>query len=99
MRENKNWVIGRILRDHTISIERNYPLRDDAVRISIYEADDDHKSSADAGYERLRYFGISVMIIQLLVTVIPLILFSEWAILMVIGAGTILALLAAAIPQ
>ncbi|KAL9621520.1 MAG: hypothetical protein Q9160_004050 [Pyrenula sp. 1 TL-2023] len=99
VRDNKNWIIGRILRDNAIFMERENPLDGNAIRISIYEARADHKTSAVAGSGRVRYFGVLIMACQLAIAAIPMILYQEWTIFMVTSAGTILAIIAAALPQ
>jgi len=38
VRENQNFVIGRILRDHEIRVNREFPLGDGTLRVSVYEA-------------------------------------------------------------
>lgn len=40
VRENKNWVIGRVLRDNTMQLNKNRPLRGNGIRISVYDASD-----------------------------------------------------------
>lgn len=98
-RENRNWIIGRILRDNTLFMEKKYPLCGNAIRISVYEADKNRRSPSVAGHGRVRCFGMLVMLFQLLVAGVPLILYNEWGILVITGAGTALALLAASLPQ
>ena len=99
VRENQNWVVGRILRDNTILMEKIRPLGRQAIRISIYEAVKTDMDSSAAGRGSVRFWGISVMLLQLIIAAIPLILYREWGVLLITGSGTVLALLAAALPQ
>lgn len=99
MRENKNFVIGRLLRDNEIRLSRRYPIGDAALRISVYEALECKDSVALAGSGRVRYCGIIVMLVQLGIAAIPAALYLEWGVLMITAAGTWLALLAGSLPQ
>lgn len=47
-RVNKNWLLGRIVRDHEAWISRVEPLRDGGIRIAIFEAMPAHPHHAVA---------------------------------------------------
>ncbi|KLU91115.1 hypothetical protein MAPG_09638 [Magnaporthiopsis poae ATCC 64411] len=101
-RENKNWVIGRILRDHEVSIVRAVGC-EAGVHIAIYEA----VSRGEPGigfwtsfpYDRLHLFGLAAMVVQFGIAAIPATLYNDWTILLVLAVGTVLALLHGALPQ
>jgi hypothetical protein len=40
VRENRNWIIGRVLRDNTIRLNKTRPLGGNGIRISVYDACD-----------------------------------------------------------
>jgi hypothetical protein len=40
VRENKNWIIGRVLRDNTMRLNKSRPLGGNAIRISVYDVCD-----------------------------------------------------------
>lgn len=93
VRNNKSWVLGRLLRD----FER--PL-DDTVGLSItvFNALPDK----EAGVPRLDWYwksGLIVMAVQLGVAAIPCGLYDDWGILLMTAVGTILALATGALPQ
>jgi hypothetical protein len=98
-RENKSWVIGRLLRDNEVFQSRDNPIGGNAIRISVYEARDREGGSSIAGHGRVRYIAFAVMCAQLGIAFIPVILYREWGVLMITGAGTLLAVSAGALPQ
>lgn len=99
VRENRHWVIGRIARDNEVLLTRTHPLEGGALRISIYEAAECISSAAVAGSGRVRVWSIITMLLQFGVAAIPVGLYREWGVIMVTGAGTLLALAAGALPQ
>jgi hypothetical protein len=40
VRENRNWIVGRVLRDNTIRLNKIRPLGGNGIRISVYDACD-----------------------------------------------------------
>ena len=100
-RDNKNWVIGRLLRDGESYVEKKKPLDDNGIRISVFEATKrqtgDHKTKFQ--FDRSHLYGLAVMIAQLTIASVPVILDREWGVLFITGAGTLLAQLAGALPQ
>jgi hypothetical protein len=99
VRENKNWIIGRILRDNIMHLNKTDPLGGNGIRISIYDAQKSLTNPSVAGTGYVRTFGVTVMVMQLLIAAIPVILYGEWGIVLITSAGTLLALLAGALPQ
>ena len=100
-RDNKNWVVGRLLRDAEAWVERREPLNEGGIRISIFEA---QKKSTGCQttkflFDRSHAFGFAVMLLQLIVASIPIILNRAWGVLFIAGAGTILAQIAGSLPQ
>jgi hypothetical protein len=93
VRDNRSWVLGRLLRD----FER--PMEDDtALRATVFEA----SNASEAGVpvnDRYWLGGVFVIIVQLVVAAIPCIREDDWSILLITSAGTVLALFTGALPQ
>jgi hypothetical protein len=98
-RENKNWVVGRIVRDTTAWIAKQEPLNENGIRITIFEAENNPNKPTSFSYSRLHLYGALIMILQLCVAGIPIILDQEWGILFITGMGTLLALISGSLPQ
>ncbi|KAL5319122.1 hypothetical protein ACEPPN_012171 [Leptodophora sp. 'Broadleaf-Isolate-01'] len=100
-RDNKNWVIGRLLRDGEAWIERKQPLDDDGIRISVFDAQKRKTGFNPTKFnlDRSHFYGIGVTLVQLTVASIPVILNLEWGVLFITAAGTVLAQIAGALPQ
>ncbi|KAK3334179.1 hypothetical protein B0T19DRAFT_420254 [Cercophora scortea] len=98
-RENRNWVIGRVLRDHEASISRDYPISNHGIRIAVFEATENHQGPTKFPYTRTHVYGLMAMLLQLVVASIPIILNRDWGIMLITAAGTLMALIAGALPQ
>lgn len=98
VRDNKNWVIGRILRDHEAAINR-ISRCDEGIRISVFEADTNPNCWTRFSYNWIHFFGLFWMISQILIAAIPVVIDQDWSILLVTSVGTILALAHGALPQ
>jgi len=89
-RDNRSWVLGRLLRDN------EHPLEDGiGMSIAVYRIASDDAATRDWCY----YSGIVVICLQLGIATIPCALFRDWSTLFLTGTGTILALLTGALPQ
>jgi hypothetical protein len=98
-RENRNWVVGRLLRDNGITMSKKSPLEDKAIRIAIYAAQPRGKHSSRTAAGVAGVIGILVMIAQCVIAAVPIIVNNEWEIFLVTAVGTLLALSAGALPQ
>ncbi|KAH8744686.1 hypothetical protein F5883DRAFT_609797 [Diaporthe sp. PMI_573] len=98
-RDNKNWVIGRLLRDSEARAQRMKPPGNEAIRISIWDAVKNHKKPAEHHYWSIHIWGLVFMTIQLGLSIVPLALYGDWSILLITGAGTILSIIMGALPQ
>lgn len=91
-RENKSWIVGRLLRAHET------PLNDDiGLHITVFKA-----TTTEAGKPQKDYHfatGIVVILLQLAIAAIPARLHNNWRILSVTISGTLLALLTGSLPQ
>lgn len=101
VRENKNWVIGRLLRDQEAYMSRKEPAPNRGIRITIWEAKDNvhRQSKVSFLYSRIHVWGLITAAVQFGIATIPLILDQKWGILLITGFGTLMALLAGGLPQ
>ncbi|KAF7507933.1 hypothetical protein GJ744_009967 [Endocarpon pusillum] len=98
-RENRNWVIGRLLRDNGIVMSRKAPLENKAIRIAVYAAQPIGNRPLRTPFGTVGVIGILVMIAQLLIAAVPFIRDQSWEILVLTGAGTFLVQSTGALPQ
>jgi hypothetical protein len=101
-RVNKNWLIGRIVRDHESWISKFEPLSHSGIRIAIFEAMPVTQRKPVPFRFNTRYFlGVMVMVVQLVVAAIPTIRTQghEWGILAITGFGTLLVVIMGSLPQ
>lgn len=98
-RDNKNWVIGRLLRDSEAHVQRLKPPGNEAIRISIWEAMDNPNKPAEHHYWSIHIWGLVFMTLQLGLAIVPLLLYRDWGILLITGVGTILSVIMGALPQ
>jgi hypothetical protein len=98
---NKNWVVGRIVRDHESFIESKKALYNHAIRIAVYEAEPIRHDSLTFRYTHLHLWAAAIMLLQLTLAAIPTILTGgrEWGVLCVTGLGTLMALWMGSLPQ
>lgn len=104
-RNNRSWIIGRLLRDHVNSqdeaLERSDGTRNhEALRIMVFRPSDDARSNAGVPEkDSIWWTGIGVILVQLALASIPWIVSANWSVFLVTAAGTVLALLQTANPQ
>ena len=99
VRENKHWVVGRILRDHERALSRDFRLSGNGVRIAVFEAGPRREKKGfwdwKGGifkYGRMHVFGAVVMAAQLGIAAVPIGLEGDWGVMLITAAGTALAL-------
>ncbi|PBK87257.1 hypothetical protein ARMGADRAFT_1016762 [Armillaria gallica] len=92
-RDNKSWVLGRLLRD----FQRPLP-GDVGMNITVFKAVD-ADSAGIPSVDLWWYSGLLVIVVQLGVAAIPYALHENWSILFITAAGTMLALATGALPQ
>ncbi|KAM7216553.1 hypothetical protein V8F06_008081 [Rhypophila decipiens] len=102
-RVNKNWIIGRIVRDHEAWISKADPSNNSGIRIAIFEATPDERRAkkSEFRYGPMHLIGATVMAVQLIIAAIPTMRTNghEWGILAITALGTLLSLLMGALPQ
>lgn len=90
-RDNKSWILGRLLRDYEM------PLGDNVgISITIFEAQD---NAGVPERDFLWWSGVVVIVLQLGIAAIPCGLHQDWAILLLTAGGILLALTTGALPQ
>lgn len=98
-RENKNWVVGRILRDLESSLSRSDPLGDNGIRISVFEAALNSNGPTSFSWGWIHIAGALITVVQLILAVTPIILYREWTVIMILLAGTMLVQITGWLPQ
>lgn len=98
-RDNKNWVIGRLLRDSEAHVQRLKPPGNESIRISIWEAIENPNKPTEHRYWSVHVWGLLFMTLQLGLSIVPLRLYGDWGILLITGVGTILSIIMGALPQ
>lgn len=98
VRENKNWVVGRILRDNELFLNKKHQHAGNGIRISIYRAlgRELGQETKNLSTERL---WVLVTLLQIGISAIPLGLDGEWGVFLVTCSGIAASFLAGALPQ
>ncbi|KAL1626239.1 hypothetical protein SLS54_003074 [Diplodia seriata] len=95
-RENKSWLIGRLMRDNEAYMTRRVKTKYEksrAMRIAIYDP------SPHTPKNIIRPVHLTVTVLQLAVAAIPFALYGDWSSLLVTAAGTALATAMGILPQ
>lgn len=87
---NKSWVLGRLVRDHTIHITSG-------LNVTFYNAITNKQGIPS--FDWVYYCGFIVMLVQFLLSIIPGALYGDWNILIVTIWGLLLGLAFGALPQ
>lgn len=98
-RENRNWIVGRILRDNEIKLSQTHPQHNNAIRIAVYVAVSGGQSPSRAGTGVVAFVGLVIIALQFFLAAVPVFLDREWEILLITGIGTLLVQTTAALPQ
>lgn len=99
VRDNKNWVVGRLLRDIETGLSEEEPLADDAIRISVFEAAVNHNGLTHFSLSRMHLGGLACILLQLGLAAVPIALAREWDVMLITAAGTLLVQMAGCLPQ
>ncbi|KAI8930953.1 hypothetical protein NX059_011968 [Plenodomus lindquistii] len=99
VREVHSWVLGRLLRDHEIRCEAAIKAEAQTPRISVHIDVFHVQPVVGPKKDWIWWLGWATMAMQLAVALIPWIVYSDWAILVVTLCGNLLALITGAIPQ
>ncbi|KAF5626119.1 hypothetical protein F52700_8835 [Fusarium sp. NRRL 52700] len=100
VRQNTSWVLGRLLRDHEI----HHPVdprpiseggRAESIRIDIFHL----KPASTPHCDFVWWLGWATLFIQLIIVMLPGILYHDWTILVVALAGITLVAVTCSLPQ
>ncbi|KAK8094959.1 hypothetical protein PG997_001644 [Apiospora hydei] len=99
-RENKNWVVGRLLRDIESQVSRMRPLNDNTgIRISVFEAIENENNPTQFSWSFMHIIGAIMTLLQLGVATIPIALDRQWGVMFITIIGTLLIQIAGLLPQ
>ncbi len=90
--------VGRIVRDHEAATGRRERC-DEGIRISIFDAVSNPNTWTRFSYGWMHVFGLASITAQLVIAAIPIILSRDWGVMLITGAGTVLALAHGGLPQ
>lgn len=94
VRENRSWLIGRVLRDATDM------LNDEGMCVKVLEAREPKEGAAMLGQkDAIWWASLGMMIVQLGVAAVPWSIDNDWSVLMITAIGTLLAMLTGSLPQ
>lgn len=95
-RENKSWLIGRLMRENEAFMTRTLESKHEqsrAMRIAIYDP------SSHVPKRIIQPIHLVVIVLQLAVAAIPLVLHGDWSSLLVTTVGTTMAIAMGMLPQ
>ncbi|KAI0308260.1 hypothetical protein B0F90DRAFT_1665105 [Multifurca ochricompacta] len=93
-RQNQSWALGRLLRDH----QSNYDHLQRGLTASLYRTSPS-KQTGRPTPDWVYYCSVAVIPLQISISIIPGVLYDDWAILSITVAGIALALATGALPQ
>ena len=97
-RTNSSWILGRILRDWPDDLLKAPPGQREPALVVTYCV----QQPKNAGRPRLDmvwWFGVFVIITQILISIIPGVRDGAWTVLVITGGGTLVCLAQSALPQ
>ena len=96
VRENKNWILGRVLRDNETFMNKRGGLNGAAFRISIYKAENRLRKRR---FYTSEVIWLTMTLIQLGVAAIPLGMNREWGVFLITLSGIVASMIAGGLPQ
>ncbi|KAK4220976.1 hypothetical protein QBC38DRAFT_493010 [Podospora fimiseda] len=103
MRESKNFVIGRLLRDLEAQVTRK--TQDElgpnnfSLRITVFRARWTHRGKTEFRWTYLHLVGLAVTAIQFIIAAVPYLYHRDWSVLFITAVGTVLVQGAGILPQ
>ncbi|KAH7150347.1 hypothetical protein B0J13DRAFT_499347 [Dactylonectria estremocensis] len=100
VRDNRSWVLGRLLRDHEIRHNvdprgKDEGGRAESIRIDIFHLDSISTTRCDLVW----WLGWATLVSQLAIVGVPWALYGDWTIMLVTLSGTTLVAVTCAMPQ
>ncbi|KAF6804036.1 hypothetical protein CSOJ01_10488 [Colletotrichum sojae] len=102
LRESKNFVLGRLLRDMEAIENRKPSVEDDddyPLRISVFHATFNDRGMTEFSWSRIHLIGLAVTILQFILAVIPVIVNGSWNVILITATGTALVQWIGNLPQ
>ena len=100
VRNNENWVVGRLMRDLEAHASREYPMFCDGIRITVFEAGPKaEKLRRHLPHNRMHLLTLFVVLIQLGIASIPWGREGDWAIFFITITGIFAASCFGSLPQ
>ena len=101
-RQNRSWVIGRLLRDYELRADPLSTEKDSAswesLRVSVFKSVPGSESGRPV-FDWIWYSGFIVFALQVGIATVPLCLHREWIIMLITIWGTLLAFSHGTLPQ
>ncbi|KAI0122179.1 hypothetical protein F4814DRAFT_201524 [Daldinia grandis] len=100
VRENRSWVLGRLLRDHEIK----YPVdprsedeggRAESIRIDVFNLLPVSHPTCDLVW----WLGWAVLLVQVGIAIVPWVLYDDWGIFVITLCGNLFVAATCALPQ
>ncbi|KAK4207696.1 hypothetical protein QBC37DRAFT_298206 [Rhypophila decipiens] len=106
-KENRNWVLGRILRDLETQLAKELPGPDDetagsyGIQISVWEALDNHNRPTQFSWGRLHCISLAITLVQFAIAAVPAlsVVGGDWSVLFITAVGTVLIQAIGILPQ
>ncbi|KAK6215439.1 hypothetical protein QIS74_08458 [Colletotrichum tabaci] len=103
VRESRNFVLGRLLRDLEAIESRRAGRKDEnsdySLRISVYEAQWNGNAPTEFSWSHIHLVGAVVTLIQFGLALVPLVINRSWNVLLITAAGTMLVQWTGLLPQ
>ncbi|KXH65369.1 hypothetical protein CNYM01_00946 [Colletotrichum nymphaeae SA-01] len=101
MRDSKNFVLSRLLRDMEAiqTRESNTNDEDYSLRISVFQATYNARGSTELPWTSVHLIGIVVTLLQLGLALVPFLVNGSWNVLFITCAGTLLVQWTGILPQ
>lgn len=99
-RENRSWVLGRLLRDHEIRYRvdprsEEEGGRAESLRVDVFE----HLPGEYPALDLVWWLGWVTLFIQVIIAIIPWAIYGDWMIALVTFCGSCLSIATSAMPQ
>ncbi|KAK3305674.1 uncharacterized protein B0T15DRAFT_205127 [Chaetomium strumarium] len=102
-RENRNWVLGRILRDLEAQTARELPRGEPpyGLCISVFEAVDNPNGPTQFSWGRVHFVSLAITLLQFVIAAVPAIptVGGDWSVLFITAVGTLLIQMIGLLPQ
>ncbi|GAW14634.1 hypothetical protein ANO14919_040370 [Xylariales sp. No.14919] len=99
-RENKSWVLGRLLRDHANAYPVDPRLEEDGGRAESLRIDIFHlKPPTGPDPDFVWWSGWFIIVVQIAIAVVPWVRFGDWGIFLVTLSGSVFTIITCAMSQ